>query len=112
MCISAETTLSPFDLLDSVKQIETSMGRKAGRRWGPRLIDIDILLYADRIVREPHLTIPHAFLAKRAFVLVPLAEIAPSALDPVTGDTIASLLDAVDASGVTKRPHLSPGALT
>ena len=93
-----ETTLSPADLLAAVKSVESQVGRVETYRWGPRVIDVDILLYGDEVVNsaEPDLQIPHARLAERAFALVPLAEIAPDATAPPEGGSIRRLLDAVD----------------
>ena len=71
------------------------MGREVGPRFGPRLIDIDILLLEDRVVDEPDLKIPHARLHERAFALVPLAELASESIHPVLGSTIASLVEKV-----------------
>ena len=82
------TSISPRELLERVKKLETDMGREAGPRFGPRLIDIDILLLEDQVVDEPDLQIPHARLHERAFVLVPLAEIAPESIHPVICTTI------------------------
>jgi len=73
--LSLETALAPLDLLAALKAIETSLGRVATFRWGPRAIDLDILVYGDVRLDDPRLTIPHPRLAERAFVLVPLAEI-------------------------------------
>ena len=70
-----ETALSPRALLAALKAIETELGRTPTYRWGPRVVDLDILAYGDERVAEPDLTIPHARLAERAFALVPLAEI-------------------------------------
>lgn len=99
-----ETTLSPVGLLAVCKQAESQVGRIESYRWGPRLIDVDILLYGDAVVSidEPDLRIPHVRLAERAFVLVPLVEIAGDAIVP-TGDlAVRGMLDAVDGKdGVT-----------
>ncbi len=70
-----ETGLEPEALLVALKALETRLGREPGERWGPRVIDLDILTYDDELVAKPDLTIPHARMAERAFVLVPLAEI-------------------------------------
>lgn len=93
-----ETTLLPADLLAACKSVEATVGRVASYRWGPRLIDVDILLYGDQVVdsAEPDLQIPHPRMAQRAFVLVPLAEIAPDTMVPPQGDTVRRLLDEVD----------------
>ncbi len=73
-----ETSLGPRDLLRELKAIETEMGRVATFRWGPRVIDLDILAYDDLVLDDPQLTIPHARLRERAFALAPLAEIDPA----------------------------------
>ena len=93
-----ETTLSPTDLLAAVKSVEQAVGRTETYRWGPRVIDVDILLYGDEMVNsaEPDLQIPHARLAERAFALVPLAEIAPDATPPPEGGTVWQILGDVD----------------
>lgn len=96
----ASTDLPPEELLRFVKQVEQRMGRLATFRYGPRLIDIDILLYDDLVLDTPELTIPHPRMAERAFVLAPLAEIAPDAVHPVLGRSAAELLTQVDQSGV------------
>jgi 2-amino-4-hydroxy-6-hydroxymethyldihydropteridine diphosphokinase len=76
-CALAQTTLDPLALLAAVKQVETDMGREPELRWGPRLIDIDLLFYGDTELALPELTLPHKEIFNRAFVLVPLIEIAP-----------------------------------
>ena len=93
-----ETTLPPEGLLAACKSAEEAVGRIETYRWGPRVIDVDILLYGDEVVNgaEPDLQIPHVCLAERAFVLVPLAEIVPDAIAPPDGLSIRGLLDAVD----------------
>ncbi|MBI4317527.1 MAG: 2-amino-4-hydroxy-6-hydroxymethyldihydropteridine diphosphokinase [Chloroflexi bacterium] len=78
-----ETTLKPSDLLACTKEIERELGRQETFRNGPRTVDVDILLYDDLILEQPELQIPHLRLAERAFVLVPLAEIAPDVVHPV-----------------------------
>ena len=96
MVAEVSTTLTPQQLLDRVKDLELELGRKPGPRLGPRLIDVDILLYGDKVVDEPELRIPHASLHLRAFALVPLAELTPGTIHPVIGVTIAELADRVD----------------
>lgn len=93
-----ETTLPPTDLLAACKTVEATVGRTPSFRWGPRLIDVDILLYGDEMVdsAEPDLQIPHPRIAQRAFALVPLAEIAPDTRVPPQNDTVRRRLDEVD----------------
>ena len=93
--VAAVTTdLAPHDLLRSVKQIEQEAGRRAGPRWGPRPLDIDLLLYDDQQVDSPDLVIPHPRLAARRFVLAPLADLRPTWTD-AAGRSIDALLLAV-----------------
>ncbi|MEJ2759715.1 MAG: 2-amino-4-hydroxy-6-hydroxymethyldihydropteridine diphosphokinase, partial [Anaerolineales bacterium] len=81
--VRATTSLPPDALLRYLKDLETQVGRTATFHWGPREIDLDILFYDDRVLELPNLRIPHPMLHKRAFVLVPLAEIAPNLIHPV-----------------------------
>ncbi len=98
--IKAGTTLEPFDLLAYLKDIEVSIGRQETFRFGPRLIDLDILFYDELVMETPELTIPHPRIPERAFVLVPLAEIAPDMCHPLYHKSIQELKSAVDASSV------------
>jgi len=86
------TCLPPIELLDALKRIEKQMGRVRSVRYGPRPIDLDILLYGDLLLNTPRLCIPHAGMLERASVLVPLADIAPDQRHPVTHLTIAQHL--------------------
>ena len=103
MVCQASTTLKPVALLKEAKMIEREMGREATVRNGPRVIDIDILIYDTLCLNQSELTLPHPRLTERAFVLVPLSEIAASLVHPITGKSIedyASLVTGKD--GVRK----------
>lgn len=86
------TVLPPRELLGRLKEIEAAMGRVPGPRWGPRRIDLDILLYGQEVVEEGDLVIPHPEMHRRRFVLVPLHEIAPWAIHPAFGVSVAGLM--------------------
>lgn len=88
--VSLETQLFPEPLLDCLQAIENAQGRVRLQHWGPRVIDLDILLYGEQIIASPRLTIPHAGLKERAFVLYPLAEIAPDLILP-SGESVLKL---------------------
>jgi len=93
--VSVATTRSPASLLAALLDIERAHGRVRAERWGPRLLDLDILLWGDRVVDEPGLHIPHPELPRRRFALEPLAELHPGARHPVLQKTVAELLAAV-----------------
>jgi 2-amino-4-hydroxy-6-hydroxymethyldihydropteridine diphosphokinase len=99
------TPLDPDALLTVFQSVERSMGRRKTVPWGPRCIDLDLLLYDDSIVEESRLKVPHPELARRAFVLVPLAEIAPHAVDPRSGRCVAQLLSALEERDGVWRYH-------
>jgi len=95
LAVRGRSGLPPEDLLRFVKEVEAAGGRKtAGGRWGPRELDIDILLMGDKVVIEPHLVIPHPGLPFRRFCLLPASEIAPGAVVPPEGRTVRDLLEA------------------
>ena len=98
--LGAETNLAPKDLLNYLKGLEIQLGRSQSFRYGPRLIDIDILFYDDLVLNEPGLTIPHPRLTERAFVLVPLNELAPDFVHPVERKTIRELSEGIDRTGI------------
>jgi 2-amino-4-hydroxy-6-hydroxymethyldihydropteridine diphosphokinase len=101
-----ETELFPKQLLVRLQRVERSMGRRRTVKDGPRIIDIDILLYGASIVKTPELEIPHPRYRDRRFTLAPLAELAPTMTDPVTGRTMAELLAAL--KGQTARRTTAP----
>lgn len=94
-----ETDLEPLELLARAKGVEDEMGRRERVRWGPREIDIDILLYGDEVVEVDELEIPHPGIEERAFVLVPLLELAPDLVHPRTGVGFAECLRKLESDG-------------
>jgi 2-amino-4-hydroxy-6-hydroxymethyldihydropteridine diphosphokinase len=105
------TALPPQELLRQLKSIEHKLGRVASPRFGPRLIDIDLLLYDELILESPSLTVPHPRIPERAFVLLPLSELVPTLKHPVLHIEIAALAQAVSHTGVDKLgPLFTPTA--
>jgi 2-amino-4-hydroxy-6-hydroxymethyldihydropteridine diphosphokinase len=102
--IEVATSLAPHDLLAYAQDCERALGRNRAleRRWGPRPIDLDILAYDDLVLIDRHLILPHPHMLERAFVLVPLAEIAPERV--IAGVTVRAALARIDASGIEKLP--------
>jgi 2-amino-4-hydroxy-6-hydroxymethyldihydropteridine diphosphokinase len=100
MAIQAETELQPEALLDHLKRLEQELGRRESFRYGPRQIDLDILFYDDLVLNTPRLVIPHPSLPERAFVLVPLNDIAPDLLHPGLHRTVRQLLQGTDREGI------------
>jgi 2-amino-4-hydroxy-6-hydroxymethyldihydropteridine diphosphokinase len=90
--VLVESDLEPAEMLAALKAIEVDFGRRGGRRWGPRVLDLDIILWSGGAWGGPGPVIPHPDFRKRAFVLEPLVEIAPGLRDPLTGSTMAQLL--------------------
>jgi 2-amino-4-hydroxy-6-hydroxymethyldihydropteridine diphosphokinase len=91
-----ETGQAPRQLLETLLLIESRLGRERTLKWGPRTIDLAILLYDDRVIREVDLVIPHPEMEKRRFVLEPLSEIAPDLIHPVIRKTISALKEALE----------------
>jgi len=102
LALEGKTQLTPLALLARLKRLETQLGRRPSVRYGPRLIDLDILFYDALVANTPQLTIPHPRLHERAFVLVPLADIAPDFIHPALGKSVRELLAGVDAGGVKR----------
>jgi 2-amino-4-hydroxy-6-hydroxymethyldihydropteridine diphosphokinase len=102
MVITGETLQKPTELLKTLKELETQLGRIPSIHYGPRKIDIDILFFDNLIFDSPELTLPHPRLHERAFVLVPLADLIPDQIHPVLGKTIRQLLAEVDKTGVKR----------
>ncbi len=106
LVFEAETRLAPVELLKYLKDLETRLGRQPGRRYGPRVIDLDILFYQDRILNLPELQIPHPQMAARLFVLRPLADLAPDARHPQSGLTVRELLASLPPEEISR--HAPP----
>ena len=105
-CIEIDTRLDPHALLFTLHKIEKKFGRDRSKekRWGPRTLDLDLIAYDDAVLDKPELTLPHPRLFERAFVLVPLAEIAPDRV--IAGRTPAAALAAVSTAGIERLPDL------
>jgi 2-amino-4-hydroxy-6-hydroxymethyldihydropteridine diphosphokinase len=99
-CIGVATQLAPHALLARCLEVERELGRTRSTRWGPRVIDLDILVYRNETIATSGLTLPHPRIAERAFVLVPLAEIAPDLT--IQGRRVGDLVGAVDTSGIVR----------
>jgi 2-amino-4-hydroxy-6-hydroxymethyldihydropteridine diphosphokinase len=99
-CAILQVAMSPDLLLETLLAIENKFGRVRQERWGARSLDLDLLLYDDLIIDTPHLQIPHPRMRERAFVLIPLAEVAPDWIEPISGSIIRDLVKKVDCSDV------------
>ncbi|WP_375122700.1 2-amino-4-hydroxy-6-hydroxymethyldihydropteridine diphosphokinase [Pseudomonas sp. LW8] len=97
-----DSSLAPIELLDALQAIENAQGRERLERWGPRTLDLDILLFGDRLIDEPRLKIPHYQIQERAFVLYPLAELAPQDLRLADGRALPDLLAACPFVGLER----------
>jgi 2-amino-4-hydroxy-6-hydroxymethyldihydropteridine diphosphokinase len=102
--VEVETDLDPWELLAFLKQLEKQLGRRPSVRNGPRLIDLDIVFYNDRIIDLPGIVIPHPHMHERAFVLAPLADLAPNFRHPVLCKKVRQLLAQVDTTGIVRYP--------
>jgi 2-amino-4-hydroxy-6-hydroxymethyldihydropteridine diphosphokinase len=102
-CAILQVRQTPQELLVLLQAIEIQFGRIRTERWGARTLDLDLILYEDLILDTPELQIPHPRMRDRAFVLVPLAEIAPETIDPVTGKTIARLVAEINPTPLLKQ---------
>jgi len=101
--LELETMLKPLNLLELLLHIESQIGRKKTRRYGPRNIDLDILLYDDLLVSSDKLTLPHPRMHERRFVLVPLAEIAPQVIHPLKKKSIEELLEELSTHSTSEK---------
>ena len=99
-----DSDLAPLDLLDALQAIETGQGRERLERWGPRTLDLDILLFGGHLIDEPRLKVPHYHMHARAFVLYPLAELAPADLRLADGRLLKDLLAACPFVGLERLP--------
>ena len=98
--IEIDSSLTPLEMLEELKRLEAMQGRELTFRYGPRKLDLDILLYSNMVYNRAGLIIPHLHMHERAFVLVPLADLVPDLVHPVLGKTVNQLLAGVDRSGV------------
>ncbi|MGN8277312.1 2-amino-4-hydroxy-6-hydroxymethyldihydropteridine diphosphokinase [Pseudomonas sp. SMN5] len=101
-----DSQLAPLALLDALQAIETGQGRERLERWGPRTLDLDILLFGERLIDEPRLKVPHYHMQARAFVLYPLAELAPAGLRLADGRLLKDMLAACPFEGLERLPPL------
>jgi 2-amino-4-hydroxy-6-hydroxymethyldihydropteridine diphosphokinase len=99
-----ETSLEAEPLLDRLLDVEREFGRVRGERWGPRTLDLDLLLYGDRVIHTPRLEVPHPRLAERRFVLEGLAELCPDRTVPGTGKSVAELLKKCEDPSIAEQP--------
>lgn len=90
--VIVETSLTPIDFLNEIQRIELELGRERKVHWGPRTIDLDVLLMDDHIIEHERLNVPHPYMHERSFVLIPLAEIAPDAIHPILNKSINELV--------------------
>ena len=101
--VLVETEVAPLNLLEKFKEIEFNIGRNHGERWGPRLIDIDLILYGDVVMENEILTLPHRHAHERAFVMIPAAEIAPEMIHPLFQKSVAEIAGSLTGKGEVRR---------
>ena len=101
--VQLDTELTARQLLWNLMLIEKRLGRVRTQKWGPRTMDLDLLLFGDQVIEEPDLRVPHPELVRRSFVLVPLVELDPMLVHPVTGETLVSHLSRLGARPLVKR---------
>lgn len=106
LALEVETDLEPKDLIELILEIEGKLGRKREKKWGPRVIDIDIIFYDSLIINEPNLKIPHPDMQNRLFVLKPMQEIAQDFVHPVLKKTITELLEELSSQESQKSSKL------
>lgn len=104
-----ETNLEPIELLDALQAIEQAHSRVRVQHWGPRTLDLDLLLYGDKTIQHPRLIVPHPYLTQRGFVLYPLADIDPNLHLP-NGQSLQSLVNQSTFDGLVRLPEAAPSA--
>ncbi len=100
MAVEVETSFSPQELLKTLKGIEQKLKRKTNEKWGPRIIDIDILFYGNHTINEPNLIIPHPYFFERNFAIIPMADIAPDFIPPAQNKSIKQVKAGVKNEGI------------
>jgi len=101
--VLVESDIAPLNLLEKLKEIEFNIGSNHEERWGPRLIDLDLVIYADVVMESEILTLPHKFAHERAFVMIPAAEIAPEMIHPLLGKSVRQLAEGLAGEGQVRR---------
>ncbi len=101
--VLVESDIAPLNLLEKLKEIEFNIGRNHEERWGPRLIDLDLVIYADVVMDNETLTLPHKYAHERAFVMIPAAEVAPEMIHPLLGKSVRKLAEGLADKGEVRR---------
>lgn len=107
--MAVETSLAPQELMSRLLAIEASMGRVRAERWGPRIIDLDLLTHGETVCQTPTLMLPHPRMRERHFVLVPLLEVSPDLHDPLTGEAYRDILSGLPQTAWGRRLHADHG---